>query len=161
MPDYRSGSLEQGQPWPESGVINIPSLDDIVAGASTDAADDGDDFEVDFSGAVDFEVLPKDDYLCEVLSVESGTSKQGNPKLIWTFVVTEGTHKNRQLKLHTNTSGKGSGRAKQVLKACGVTLDGERIRFKRAQVVGSSVKLAVDIQTDNPDFNDIRRVSAA
>jgi len=79
--------------------------------------------------------------------------------LTWTFAVTEGEHIGRQVKSYTVTTGKGSGRAKQVLKALGVDTAQVPCTFRVSQAVGRDVSLVIGIQKDRPDFNEVKRVN--
>ncbi len=133
----------------------MPSLDDIVNGA-----DGGlDEIVLDFSGAVDFDPIPDGTYEAKVLNVIANKSKGGNPKLEWTFGITEAPHIGRQMKRHTPTTGKGSGLSKQVLKALGVDTSATNVTFKPSQAVGQAISLVVGRQKDNADYNEIKRVN--
>lgn len=137
----------------------MASLDDIVAGVGND-----EEVELDFSGAVEFEPIAVGDYRAVVKECVSGVSKpsaaspQGNPKLVWTFVITEeGSAKGRQQMRHTPTTGKGSGLSKQVLKAVGEDITATQIKVKPAKYVGKEVILSIGIQ-DGTEFNEITKV---
>lgn len=134
----------------------MPSLDDIINGT----AGDTDEVVLDFSGAVDFDPIPDGAYAAKVLNVVSGTSKAGAPKLEWTFGITDAPHVGRQIKRHTPTTGKGSGLAKQVLKALGIDTSDPTVRFRPSQAVGEAVVLIIGRQKDNQDYNEIKRVNA-
>lgn len=137
----------------------MPSLEEIVAGAS--AGDDQyDEVDIDFSGAVEFDPIPADDYIAVIEEVEPGLSKQKAPKLTWKFRITEGPHAGRKLMRHTPTTGKGSGLTKQVLKAIGQDTSDKRVKFRPSSAVGQTVLLVVGMQ-EGTDFNEIKRVKAA
>lgn len=120
-----------------------------------------DEVEIDFSGAVDFDPIPDGNYTARVLKCEAGLSKSGNPKLAWTFGLTEDGFVGRQLIRHTPTTGKGSGLAKQAMKALGFDTQGDRVRFKPSAAVGKDCILVVGKQKDNPEYNEIKRVNPA
>lgn len=130
----------------------MPDLDSVLNNATSDET------EIDFSEAVTFEALPKDRYRCVIEEIKPGTSKEGNPKLVWKLAVKGGPFDKRVLFAHLPTSGKGSGRLKSHLKALGVDVNSERITFKRAQFVGKEVDVDVDVQKDNDEFNEIKRI---
>jgi hypothetical protein len=134
----------------------MASLDEVINNATSDEVD------IDFSSAVSFEALPKDRYLLEIESVESGMSKpkadapQGNPKLVWKFVVVDGEHAGRVVFRHSPTTGKGSGLTKDVLRALGVgSLDSPQVKFKMSSAVGQRVYADVQPQSDNDKYSEI------
>lgn len=131
----------------------MPSLDDIVAGAGAD-----EEVDLDFSEATAFEPLVKGRYAATIKDCVPGTSGAGNPKLTWTFVVTDAPYAGRQLMRHTPTKGKGSGLSKQVIKAIGQDTSQTSMKFRPSSAAGKEVLLDVDIQEDNPDFNEIKKV---
>lgn len=134
----------------------MPSLDDIVAGAGGD-----DEVELDFSGAVEFDAIAEGTYAAVVKDCVPGLSKKQEPKLTWTFVVTEeGPAKGRQLMRHTPTRGKGSGLSKQVIKAIGGDVSQTQTKFKPSSAAGKHVILEVGIQ-EGTDFNEIKKVRPA
>jgi hypothetical protein len=132
-------------------------LDDIVGGAAGE-----DEVIVDFSGAIDFDALPKGRYNAKVLKAEPGASKSGNPKIKWTFGITDAAFAGRQVIRHTPTTGKGSGLTKQVLKAIGLAKDGEQIRFRPSEAIGKECQVDLIIQLDDAgnetDFNEVKKV---
>ncbi len=137
----------------------MASLDEVLNNATTDEVD------IDFSSAVTFEPLPPNTYVLEIESVEPGRSKptadapQGNPKLVWKFVVIGGEFEGRVLFRHSPTTGKGSGLTKDVLRALGVQgLDSPQVKFKMSTAVGQRVEADVIIQKDNEDFNEIKKL---
>lgn len=131
----------------------MPSLDEIVAGGGTD-----EEVLVDLSGAVEFERVPDGEYQATISDVEAGVSKEGNPKLTWTFVITdEGPAHARQMLRHTPTTGKGAGLTKQVLKALGVDTDAPELRVRPSSYVGKNVTLVVGEQKGT-EFSEIKKV---
>lgn len=134
------------------------SLDDTLARATKD------EVEVDFSGAresQDFSPLLPGDYEAEVHSCEPGTSASGNPKLVFQFKITEsGEYAGRILFKHVPTKGDGSGIARDVLNAIGFDTATMK-KFKPTEALGLPCVLAVAIQKDNPDFNEVKRVKPA
>lgn len=138
----------------------MADLDSILETASSD------DVVIDFSEAVDFDLLPDGDYSALIESAEQGKSKEGNPKIVWKFVIqsgpeTAGKVAGRILFRHTPITGKGAGLAKQVIKAIGGNVDGDRIQFKLSSAKGKGVVLVVGKQKDDPNFNEIKRVKPA
>lgn len=132
-----------------------PSLDDIVSGAGQD-----EEVELDFSGAIEFDPVPADTYPAVIKDCVPGTSKAGEPKLTWTFILSEGKFAGRQLMRHTPTKGKGSGLSKQVMKAIGVDVNNVTTKFRPSTAAGKHVLLEVGIQ-EGTEFNEIKRVKAA
>lgn len=133
----------------------MTSIDDIVGGIDSGS---GEEVEIDFSGAVEFEPLPKGQYPAKILSAVAGKSSTGNPKIEWTFGITDPAFAGRQVKRHTPTTGKGSGLSKQVLKSAGIDTDSPKVRVRLSDTVGAEVLLDLDIDPKNSDFNEVKRV---
>ena len=133
----------------------MSELDGILAAGNQEET-----FTVDFSGASednDFSTpLAAGEYAAVVEKVETGTSKAGNPKIVWVFKVTEGARKGKQVWGHYPTTGN-TFRNKQVLSALGV--DGPN--FSKAQVLGKAVTLVIGDPEEDSGFDNLERVKAA
>lgn len=134
----------------------MPSIEEIVSGAVSN----NDELEIDFSGAVEFEALDGE-FPARVLACTPDTSKSGNPMLVWEFALTQKPHEGWKRKAYTVTSGKGSGKAKQIIKAVGGNVEGERIRFRPSSAVGKDVILVLGPQKDSTEYDEIKRVRPA
>lgn len=139
----------------------MPSLDEVLNNATND------EIEVDFSAAVNFAAVPEGDYTAVIESVESGRTKptadnpEGNPKVVFRFkVVDEGPAKGRVFFRHAPTTGKGAGLTKEVLRAIGVPVDGDRIRFRLSQAVGAKLTLHVTLDESKDYPNEVKKVKA-
>lgn len=135
----------------------MPSLDDVLSNATSD------DFEVDFSTALDFDPIDDGEYLAVLESVEPDVSASNNPIFIWKWKIREaGKYVGRPFITRTNRNGKGAGRTKQLLRALGVSVgDNERISFKGSQVRDQEAILRIGRQKDNPDFNEVKSYKAS
>lgn len=134
----------------------MSQLDDTIATAMSD------EVPVDFSGAKDnnFEPLPDGDYTAKVTEAKVGVAKSGNPKVQFTFEVTDGPHAGRMLFRHCPTSGAGSGILRDALVALGFNVD-EMKAFSPKTAIGRTAVLTVARQANNPAFNEVKRMKAA
>ncbi len=140
----------------------MPTLDEIVAGAATGGGGGDEEIDLDFSGALDFEALPPGEYAARITECLPGVAaSSGKPKLVIKYTITEAPYVGRVIQSHLPTTGKASGKAKQVIKALGGDVTGDRIRFKPSSAVTRDVILVLAIQKDNSDFNEVRRVKPA
>lgn len=138
----------------------MPSIEEIVSGAITGGGGN-EEVDLDFSGAVEFEAL-NGEYPARVLScVPDKGKKSGAPLLVWEFALTEGARAGWKRKTWTVTTGKGSGKAKGVIKAVGGDVSGDRIRFKPSSAVGKDVILVLRPQKDNDEYDEIVKVKPA
>lgn len=139
------------------------SLDSIINQQSSASADDVVlDFTEAAEGGGDFEALPEGDYVAVVEKVETGVSKAGNAKLVWRFQVAEGPFAKRVLFKHTPTVGNGAGVTRDVIKALGISAEGEQVRFNPRMALGKKVVLEVTIQVggDYDGSNEVGKVKA-
>lgn len=140
----------------------MSKLDELIESVTTD------EFEVDFSEAVDFTpIVGKFPVICT--EVESGSSAEGNPTIVFKFDVTGGAYdssdgrgpqpvKGRKLQKSCPKAGKGSGITKSVLKGLGQDVDSVNFKFKRASIVGQQAEAECVISDFNPDFTDIKKL---
>lgn len=119
-----------------------------------------DEVVIDFSGSTDFEPLPDGTFKATIVEATPVTSKAGNPCLKFVFEI---AHKGGVYK-RTRTapiSGKGAGLAKEVLKAAGLNVEGTSMRLKPSSVVGKKVDVTIAPQKNNPEYQEIRKVTAS
>lgn len=135
------------------------SLDDVLSNATND------EVEVDFSAAVDFEAVPAGDYVAEIIEVSPTKAGEkaknpGAPLAKFVFKVTEdGPAKNRQFFVYANLTGAGAGRTKELLRAIGVAVEGEKITFRLSQAVGQTVVLVVLNHGEDAEYpNEVKKV---
>lgn len=112
---------------------------------------DDDEIVVDGLGDVDENpwYIPKGEHAASVTLVEKGTSKEGNPKTVFTFSITAGEAKGKDIKIHLSHSEKALWKLKQVLKALGFDTTGKSLKFKTKECVGRKCVLVIE---DN-EFN--------
>lgn len=137
------------------------SLEDVLNNATND------EVEIDFSAAVDFEAVPAGEYVAEIISVEPTKASEkakvpGAPLAKFTFKVTDdGPVKNRQFFVHASLTGAGAGRTKEVLRAIGVPVEGDKIKFRLSQAVGQVVTLVILNRGEDAEYpNEVKKVKA-
>lgn len=138
-------------------------LDGILAEVAAETGS-GAEASFDFTGAsegTDFKTpCPPDAYDCVVSKVETGKlSSSGNPKIVFQFKIAAGEWKGKVLFLHTLVSGKASWKTRETLEALGVDCSTPKFSLDPTTLVGKPCVVTVDIQKDNPQYNEIQRVS--
>ncbi len=136
------------------------SLEDVLNNATND------EVEIDFSAAVDFAPVPAGNYVAVIKSVEpvkAGASAKtpGAPLAKFEFVVSdEGPAKGRHFFVYASLTGAGAGRTKEILRALGVAVEGDKIKFRLSQAVGQSVLLVIAFNEGAEYENEVSKVKA-
>ncbi|HXJ69369.1 MAG TPA: hypothetical protein VNM39_10720 [Verrucomicrobiae bacterium] len=135
------------------------TLEDVLNNATND------EVEIDFSGAVDFAPVPAGEYDAVIKTVEpkaAGASAKnpGAPLAKFEFVVTEeGPAHNRHFFVYASLTGAGAGRTKEILRAIGVPVEGDKIRFKLSNAVGQPVRLVILNLGEDAEYpNEVKKV---
>ncbi len=142
--------------WGASSA-DVSQLGALLEGATSDEVD------IDFSAAVSYEPL-NGEFPVVVTAVETGTSGEGNPKIVFKFDVTDGIDGNgksavgRKLRKDCPTTGEGAGITKSVLRALGYEVDDEHVRIRMSKVVGLEAIAVCATSKLNPEFTDIKRL---
>lgn len=111
-----------------STPVNTP-----MPGASTVAS--ADNFEVDLSDVQSGFVIPDGSYRVKCIDIEQSVSKGGNPMFVWTFEISEGTHKGFQSKVFTAITPAAMWKVAETVEALGVGQTGSVVKFKRTDVL--------------------------
>lgn len=116
---------------------------------------------------MEFEPL-RGEFRARVLSCtpDKGKKPPHNPLLVWEFVLLDKPHEGWKRKTWTVTVGKGSGKAKSLIKAVGGSVEGERIKFRPSSAVSKDVILVMRPQKDDEgvesqEFDEVAKVKPA
>lgn len=113
----------------------------------SDSGDD--DFEVDM-GEEGGAPVPAGIYQIRVVDVETGVSKAGNPMWTWTWAITgdengkETECEGKELKLWTALTPAAMWKLAETVKALGIPITDNKIKCKKADIVGKSCKAVVE-----------------
>lgn len=91
-------------------------------------------------------------YPARVQDVELKDSASGNPMLEWTFKITAGKEKNRDLKFWSSMKQDARWASARVLKALGVPVAGKRFELDPVKIIGKPCILNIVHDGRNEDF---------
>jgi|FLYL01.1.fsa_nt_gi hypothetical protein len=118
--------------------------------------------EVDFSAARDgdFSPITPGKYRAKVVKAEAGTSKEGNPKVVFQFEIADGEEfAGRIFFKHCPTRGAGSGILRDTLRGLGFDVDG-MTKFNPADAINREANITVRFQKGSDEFQEISKVEA-
>lgn len=100
-------------------------------GTPTDPAKSGDfDFVIDVK---DQGLLPPGNYQVRCADVQPSTSKEGNPMLVWDFIV---VGKETTIRSWTSLQANAKWKIIEYVKALGLIIEGDELKFNRRDVIG-------------------------
>lgn len=97
---------------------------------------------LDFSKVVEFELLPKGEYIASVFQVEKKETTSGNEYLTWTFKILEGEYTGRKMFLNTSLQPRALWRLQKILKALNIDAKG-KIRLDLENLLGKKCKIII------------------
>lgn len=132
------------------------SLDEVVQRAAAETGS----VPVDFGAARDddFGPVAPGTYEAVIEECRPSTSKAGNPTVVFRFRLVEDGVNGRVLFRHCPTSGNGAGILRSTLRGLGFDVD-SMTSFNPAEAEGIECRLDVGIQKNNPEFNEVKRVT--
>lgn len=93
--------------------------------------------------------VPKGLHAATVTLCEKGTTKDGDPKTVFTFTIAKGEAKGKDLKVHASHKPTALWRLKKILTALGMNTSGKQLKFKGRDLVGKPCILEVEDQEFN------------
>ncbi len=127
----------------------MATLDEVLSAASETVT-------VDLSGSEDYQKVGAGSFISEITSVETGTSKAGNPVLVWKAKVAAGEELEGSFIpiFSTNLDGGGSFRSARIINA----IDLDPAAFALAKAVGRKVRLVTEIDGEYVNVVDYKAV---
>ena len=128
--------------------ISLPMTMPAPGGAPMPGATiQNDTFDVDLTEVSSGYVIPDGMYPIRCIDVNQGVSQAGNPQFIWDFVITTGEKAGTDMKLFTALTPAAMWKVAEVVVALGVGQIGQKVTFKKADVVGRECVGVIEKQT--------------
>lgn len=103
--------------------------------------------------------VPAGDHPAKVTLCEPQTSSAGNPMLVFTFTISSGVAKGKDLKVHAVRTPAAMWKLKEVLKALGLDVSAKSLKIKPSALVGKAALLVVADQEFNGEIrSNVKKV---